>query len=126
MLAVPRIQLPDANVSMRTMYEEADRIALKYIQDGVCVRACVRACVWCSVVWCGVVWCGVVWCSVVVCVCVHACMCASVFLCVCVYGVVCVSVYLSVCDQHTCILSKSAVHASVLVMTDIDLPEWCL
>ena len=42
MLAVPRIQFPDAHVSMRTMYEEADRIALKYIQDGVCV--CLSVC----------------------------------------------------------------------------------
>ena len=60
MLAVPRIQLPDAHVSMRTMYEEADRIALKYIQDGTCVRACVHAYV-----------------------CARVCVCVRVFVSVC-------------------------------------------
>ena len=40
MLAVPRIALSDLDVSMTTIYEEADKVALKYLQTGHGMMAC--------------------------------------------------------------------------------------
>ncbi len=121
------------NAGEQHLKEERDKereSGLKKFTACVCVRACVRACVfvWCVCV-CGVCVCVRVCCVsvcvwrvcvcvfVCVCVCVCACVCVCVSVCVCVRVRACVRACMRVCVACVCLCLCVCMHVRLCMCT---------